>query len=138
MSRPFLQLGLEVGKRRCLALGVLVDPPVVDQPDRYGIKEVQLLPAQPPRDDEARVFEDAEVLHDAEAGHIQLGLELGERAAVTREEPVEQEASRWVSQCLEYAVVVVGHRSTIRDHIVTYQALAGRPGRARSASQRAP
>ena len=48
--------------------------------------------ALPAGDDEAGVFEDPEVLHDAEARHLQLRLELGERAAVTHEEPIEQEA----------------------------------------------
>ena len=56
----------------------------------------------------ARLQLEAQVLHDAEARHLQLGLELGQRAAVTRVEPVEQEAARRVGECLEYAVVV-GH-----------------------------
>ena len=103
-----LQLGLEIGERRHLALGVLVDPPVVDQPDRHRVEKVQLLPARPPRDDETGLLEHAQVLHDAEARHLQLGLQLGERAAVTHEEPVEQEATGRVGECLEHAVVV-GH-----------------------------
>ena len=48
------------------------------------------------------------MLHDAEAGHFQLGLELRQRAAVTREEPVEEEPPRRVGKCLEYTVVI-GH-----------------------------
>jgi hypothetical protein len=75
---------------------------------------VQFLPALPACDDEARVFEDPEVLHDAEASHLQLGLELGERAAVTREEPVEQEPPRRVGERLEHTVVV-GHVVMIGD-----------------------
>jgi hypothetical protein len=101
-----LQFGLEVGKRRYAALGVLVDPPVVDQPDRHGIQEVQLFPARPARHDEVRIFEDAQVLHDAEARHVQLRLELRERAAVTHKEPIEQEATRRVGERLEHTVVV--------------------------------
>ena len=89
-----------------MALPVLVDPPVVDQPDRHRVQEVQLLPARPAHDDETRVFEHAQVLHDAEARHLQLGLELGERAAVTRKEQVEQEATRPIGERLEHAVVV--------------------------------
>jgi hypothetical protein len=80
----------------------------VDQPDRDRVQEVQLFPTGPPGDDEARVFEDAQVLHDAEAGHLQLRLELGQRAAVTREEPVEQVAPGRVGERLEHTVVV-GH-----------------------------
>ena len=88
-------------------LGVLVDPPVVDQADRHGVEEVELLPARSARDDETGLFEDAQVLHHAEARHLQLGLELGQRAAVTLEEPVEQEPARRIGECLEHAVVVV-------------------------------
>jgi hypothetical protein len=48
------------------------------------------------------------VLHHAEARHLQLGLELGQRAAVTQEEPVEQEAPRGICKRLENTVVI-GH-----------------------------
>ena len=61
------------------------------------------------------------MLHDTEAGHLQLGLELGQRAAVTLEEPVEQEPPRRVGERLEHTVVVC-HGLIIRDHIVTCQA----------------
>ena len=90
-----------------MALRVLVDPAVVDQPDRDRVEEVQLLPARAARDDEPPFLEHPEVLHDAEAGHLQLGLELRERAAVTFEEPVEQQPPRRIRQRLEDAVVVV-------------------------------
>ena len=60
------------------------------------------------RDDEVRLLEHPQVLHDAEAGHLQLGLELGQRAAVAHEEAVEQEAAGRVGERLEHAVVV-GH-----------------------------
>jgi hypothetical protein len=76
----------------------------MNQPDRHRIQEVQLFPAPPARDHEARVLEDAEVLHHAKARHLKLGLEVGERAAVTREEPVEQEAPRRVGKSLEQAL----------------------------------
>jgi hypothetical protein len=69
---------------------------------------VQLLPARPAGDHETRVFEGAKVLHDAEAGHLQVGLQLGERAAVALEEPVQQVTPRRVGQRLEHPVVV-GH-----------------------------
>jgi hypothetical protein len=108
-----LQGGLEVRQGRRVACGVLVDPPVVDQPDRHGVQEVPLLPARPACEDEARVFEDAQVLHDAEAGHLQFGFELRQRAAVTLEEPVEQEATRRVGERLEHAVVVVHGRDNM-------------------------
>ncbi len=97
---------LRSGERRDVVLGVLVDPPVVDQPDRHRVQEVQLLPARPAGDDEAGVLEHAQVLHDAEAGHLELGLELRERAAVALEEPVEQMAPGRVGKRLEDLVVV--------------------------------
>jgi hypothetical protein len=102
-----LQLGLQVDERRHVALGVFVDPSVVNQADGYRIEEVVLLPPRPSRDDEPCLFEDAQVLHDAEARHLQLRLELRERAAVALEEPVEQEATRRIGKCLEHPVVVV-------------------------------
>jgi hypothetical protein len=98
---------LEIRERRRAALRVLVDPPVVNQPDRDGVQEVQLLPPRSARDDEPGVLEQPQVLHDPEAGHLQLGRELRERAAVTLEEPVEQEAPRRVGERAEYEVVVV-------------------------------
>ena len=38
-------------------LGVLAHPPVVDEPDRDGVQEVELLAAAPPGDDEAGLLE---------------------------------------------------------------------------------
>jgi hypothetical protein len=46
------------------------------------------------------------MLHHAEAGHLELGLELCERAAVALEEPVEEMAPRRVGERLEDLVVV--------------------------------
>jgi len=97
-----------------VTLGVLVDPAVVDQPDRYRVQEVQLLSPCSARDHEARVLEHTQVLHDAEAGHLQLGLELGERAAVTLEEPVEEESPRRVREGLEHEGIV-SHLAMIGD-----------------------
>ena len=104
---------LEVDERRDPALRVLVDPAVVDQPDRHRVEVVQLLPAPAARDDEPRLLQHLEVLHDPEARHLEPGLELDERAAVTLEEPVEQMPSRRIGQCLEDVGVV--HGLTIRD-----------------------
>ena len=67
-----------------------------------------LLPAPAAGDDEPGVLEHAQVLHHAEPRHLQLGLELGQRAAVTLTKPVEQMPSRRVGEHLEHEVVV-GH-----------------------------
>src|SRR3954451_2420653 len=103
-------------------LRVLVDPPVVDQPDRDGIEVVELLAARFPADDEAGALEDPQVLHHAEARNPQLRLELGERAAVTLEEPIEKESTRRVRERTEHGIVVVWHVRIIRDLMVTCQA----------------
>src|SRR4051812_34195127 len=82
---------------------------------------MQFLPALPARDYEPCVLEDSQMLHDAEARHLQLRLKLGQGAAVTLKEQVEQEATRRVTERLEHAVLVVAHASTIGDHTVTCQ-----------------
>ena len=94
----------------------------------HRVEEVQLLPARPAGDHEVRFLEHLEVLHHAEAGHRQLGLELGERAAVTLEEQVEQEPTGRIGQRLEHAVqlLVVGHEVNIGDYLVTCQRLGSR------------
>ena len=89
-----------------MTLCVLVDPPVVDQPDRHGVQEVQLLPARAAHDDKIRVLQHFEVLGDAEPRHLQLGLELRQRAAITPEQQVEQEATGRIGERLEHPIVV--------------------------------
>ena len=79
------------------------------QPDRHGIQEVELLAPRSPGHDETRILEHPQMLHDAEARHLDLRLELRERAAVTFVEPVEQEPPRRIGERLE-DVVVVGQR----------------------------
>ena len=64
------------------------------------------------------------MLHDAEACHFEPELQLLQRAAVTLKKQVQEEATRRVSKRLEY-VVVVRHRQTIGDYMVTCQASAG-------------
>ena len=104
--RLLLQFGLEVEQRADTPLGVLVDPAVVQEPDRDRVQEVELLPARAAVDDEACLLEHAQVLHDPEARHLEPALEVGERAAVALEEPVEQVPPRRVGERLEHPVVV--------------------------------
>jgi len=89
-----------------MALGVLVDPPVMDQPDRDGIEKMQLLPARPARDEKTGLLQQAQMLHDPDARHLHLGFELGQRATFTLEEKIEQKATGRVGQRLEHEVVV--------------------------------
>ena len=61
------------------------------------------------------------MLHDPEAGHVHVLLQLAERAAVALVEPVEEEPPRRVGERLEDEVVV-GHGGIIGDQMVTCQA----------------
>ncbi len=74
---------------------------------RVGL-EMQHLPTRSSCHEESRVLEDAQVLHHAEARHLQLGLQLGQPAGVTQVELIEQKSTRGVGDCPEHAVVV-GH-----------------------------
>ncbi len=47
------------------------------------------------------------MLHDPEAGHVEIALQVGQRAAVALEEPVEEVTPRRVGERSEHAVVVV-------------------------------
>ena len=85
---------------------VLVDPPVVDQPDRHCIQEMQLFSACATRDDKAGLLQNLEVLHDTEARHLEPGLELLQRLSITLEEQIQEETTRRVSERLEYVVVI--------------------------------
>ena len=58
------------------------------------------------------------MLHHPEAGHLQLGLELGERAAVTHRAGRAGSAVRSASAL---KTVVVGHAASIGDQMVTCQ-----------------
>jgi hypothetical protein len=109
-----LKFSLEIGERRHLALGELVDPAVVDEPDRHRVEVMQLLPAGTPGHDEASLFQHAQVLHHAETRHLQTGLELRQRQPVLREQPVEQRPPGRVGERPEHQVVVA-HAATIRD-----------------------
>jgi hypothetical protein len=92
----------------------------VDEPDRHRIQEVPLFSACFASDDESRLLEQTQVLHDATARHLQFGFQFGERAAVTREELVEQETTGRVGQSLEHPVVI-GHEPSIGDQKITCQ-----------------
>ena len=100
-SFPCLQLLFEIRERRHSLLRVLVNSPVVNQPDGHGIGET-LFPPRLLRNHEVRGIED--VLHYAEAGHVQPRFELGQRLALALEEHVESVPARRIRQSLEDAV----------------------------------
>jgi hypothetical protein len=79
----------------------------VDEPNRYRIEEVELLSATASGDDESRVLENLEMLHDAEARHHETLLERTQRLAVLAEEFIEQLAPSRIRQCPEDLVHTV-------------------------------
>ncbi len=93
---------------------VFVDPAIVDQPDRHRIEKMQFLPARPARDNEAGIFQNLQMLHDAETRHLEPGLQFLQRAAVALKKQVQEEASCRIGKCLEY-VIVICHGGTIGD-----------------------
>src|SRR5690242_4516132 len=68
----YLQRLLQPSQHRGGARGVLVDPAVVDEPDRYRVEKVQLLPSRPAGDDQSRVLQHPQVLHDTEPADLHL------------------------------------------------------------------
>src|SRR5208282_6485205 len=115
------ELQFEVYEGGHTPLGVLVYPPVMDEPDGDGVEEMQLFSARATGDHEPGVLQHAQVLHHPETSHFENRLELCQRQAVVGEEPVEQGASRWVGERPEHPVVVIGHLFIIRDQMVTCQ-----------------
>ena len=112
---PLIQRRLVTGERLMLAHVYLAEGAIVPRHTHENEQLTYILEGTLRfwlGDDEARVLEHPQVLHHTEARHLQLRLELGQRAAVTREEPVEQEATRLVGERLEHTVVV-GHHSRI-------------------------
>ena len=76
---------------------------------------------------EAGAFEHAQVLHRAEARHVELGVELGQRPSVALEQQVEQKAARRIGERFEDGIVG-DHLPTICDLMVTCQAGPVRSG----------
>jgi hypothetical protein len=62
----------------------------VDEADGDGVEEVELLPAPAPGDDQTGVLQLLQVLHHAEAGHLEPLLEGVQRLPVLAEQLVEQ------------------------------------------------
>ena len=95
-----------LGERRC----VTARPPVVNEPERDRVQEVQLLPAQLARGDEPGPLEHAEVLRDPEARHGKTATELLERLPVPLAESIEELAPALVGERLEHLVHATGYR----------------------------
>src|SRR3954454_2383435 len=117
VHRSVLQSLLEPAQRGRPGLGVLAHPPVVDDPDRDGVEEVELLPPAPPGDHQPGLLEHLEVLHDAEARHGHARLERVQCLPVLTEELVEQTAPRGVAQGPEHVVHGRTRYVTKRSHV---------------------
>lgn len=105
-----LQSALEAAECGRPGFRVLAHPPVVDEPDRDGVQEVELFPAAASGHDQAGFLELLEVLHHAEAADAEACLERAERLPVLTEELVEEAAPRRVGQCLEHFVHAIQNR----------------------------
>ena len=100
---------------------VLVDPALVDEPDRHRVQVMVLVAPLLAGHDESRLFQDPEMPHDPEPGQLRnLGLQLAERHAVALKQPVQQQSPCRVGQGLEHQVLVL-HRGSICDRKVTCQ-----------------
>ena len=78
---------------------------------------MELLPPSPLGHDEAGFLELLEVLHHAEARHLEAFLERAQGLAVLAEELVEQAPPGRIGEGLEHRI----HAATIRDYLVTCQ-----------------
>ena len=105
--------------------GVLAHPSVVDEANRDRVEEVQLLAPTAPAHDQARFFQQAQVLRHRDPGHVVRGRERDQGLAVLREELVEQGSPGGVAECLERRV----HGPIIGNLMVSCQGRVG--GRAR-------
>ena len=83
---------------------------VVDEPDRDRVQEVELLPPLPRGDDETRLLQHLQVLHDTEARHAEAGLECAQRLPVLAEERVEETPARGIGEGFEHRVHALDHR----------------------------
>ena len=79
----------------------------MDQLDRDRVEEMELFSSGSLSYDEPGFFQQPQVLHNANAGHVDLGLEFAQGTALTLKEQVEQETTSRVSQRLEDPIVVV-------------------------------
>src|SRR5580700_6130421 len=105
-----LQLVLEAGQAGRPRLGVLADPPVVDQADRDRVEVVQFLATPSPAHDEPGVLQDLQVLGHGDARHVVPRREGNERLTVAREQLVKERPPGRVGQGPEHKFHVTHNR----------------------------
>ena len=82
----------------------LLDPTVVDEPDRDRRSGGATSPGRAAGGDEAAVLELLEVLHDADAGHLEATAQRAQRLAVFTEQLIEQAPPGRIGEGLEDGV----------------------------------
>jgi hypothetical protein len=95
---------LEVAESLEAVAFVFADPAFVDVVDGDGVEVVELFAAVPDGGDEVGVLEEAEVLGDGLAGHVEVRAEGGEGLAVVLVEKVEELAAAGVGEGFEDVV----------------------------------
>ena len=105
-----LQLVLQAGEPGRPRLGVLADPPVVDQADRDRVEVVQLLAAPPPAHDEPGVLQDLQVLRHGDARHVVPRREGHERLTIAGEQLIKERPPGRVGQRPEHKIHVTHNR----------------------------
>ncbi len=82
----------------------------MNEPNRDGVQEVQLLAPLPPGRDETRLFQQPEMFHDAEASHRQPLLESAQGLSVFLEQFVEQLSTSRIRERFEH--IIHGQKNT--------------------------
>ena len=82
----------------------------MDEPDRDRVQEVELFPPPPSGDHQAGVLELLEVLHHAEARHLETTLERAQGLTVLAEELVKQAPPGRIGKGSEHLVHAQDYR----------------------------
>ena len=83
---------------------VFVNPALADLVQRHGIEIMQFLASVPDGSDEVGGFEQAQVLGDGLARHVEMTAKRAERLAVVLAQCIEQLAPAGVRQGFKYCI----------------------------------
>jgi len=96
-----LQGSLQIHQRCDLALGVLINPTIVNQADGTVLRKCSFSRPDRRVTINPGLLQHPQVLHDTKPGHRQFGLELTQRLTVASEKQVEQKPPRRISERLK-------------------------------------
>lgn len=91
----------DVGHLACPETAVLTRPAIVDELDRDGVVIEAPRATVSPRDDQFALLELPQVVHDADAGRVEVRGELADRAPRIRLDEVQDAAARGVPERVE-------------------------------------